>query len=64
MSDTPPANDLIWIEDAVREFQRSRDWLERQVTAKRIHKYEIPGDKRVYLSRTELGDLLKPRRIG
>jgi hypothetical protein len=55
--------DLIWIEDAVRAYDRSRRWLQDQVTAGRLTGYSIEGDKKMYLSRSELEALLAPRPI-
>jgi hypothetical protein len=54
-------NDLLWIEDAAREYNRSREWLQRQIKAGKLTAIEIPGDRRLYLSRRELDELLKPR---
>jgi len=54
-------NDLIWIEDAVREYKRGREWLQKQVREGNLTSLEIPGDRRIYLSRKELANLLKPR---
>lgn len=55
--DTIP-NDLLWIQAAAIEFKRSRDWLENQPS---IKKYTIPGDKRKYVSRSEVEKAIQPK---
>jgi len=55
--------DFIWIEDAVREYSRSRDWLYRQLREGKLKGYNFPGDRKVYLSRKELDDYLKTPRL-
>lgn len=55
--------DLIWITDAVDEYSRSRSWLDQQLNAGVLTQVKIPGDKRVYLKRSELDSLLRPREI-
>ena len=60
MSQVP---DLIWIVEAAFQYKRSRDWLDAQIREGRLNKFTIPGDKRVYVSRTELEQLLSPRRV-
>lgn len=59
MPDSDP--NLIWIEDAAREYERSRSWLDQQVTAGQLTLVKIPGDRRTYLKRDELDELLRPR---
>jgi hypothetical protein len=59
----PNPADLIWIVEAAMEYKRSRDWLDSQIRDGKLGKYSIPGDKRVYLSRKELEQLLSPRRV-
>lgn len=54
-------SELVWIEDAVKEFKRSREWLQGQIREGNLTSFEIPGDRRIYLSRKELESLLKPR---
>jgi excisionase family DNA binding protein len=56
------ANDFIWIEDAAREYKRSRDWLYRQIREGKLTGYNFPGDRRVYLSREQLDQYLKTAR--
>lgn len=59
----PNLADLIWIEDAVKEYGRSRPWLKEQIDAGRLSSANIPGDKRLYLVRAELEALIQPRII-
>jgi hypothetical protein len=56
----PADPDLIWIEDAAREFERSRKWLKEQVDEGKLSYVEIPGDRRLYLLRSELDALFRP----
>jgi hypothetical protein len=55
--------DLIWILEAAFQYKRSRDWIDTQIREGKLAKYAIPGDKRVYVSRKELEQLLAPRRV-
>lgn len=55
-------NDFIWIEDAAREYKRSRDWLYRQIREGKLTGYNFPGDRRVYLAREQLDQYLKTAR--
>lgn len=58
------SEDFVWIEDAAREFKRSRDWLYKQIREGALTGYNFPGDRRVYLSRSEVEKYLKtPRPI-
>lgn len=57
MEDSPTPDDLIWIEDAAVAFMRSRQWLQAHVTT-----YDIPGDRRVYVSEAEVAEAIRPRR--
>ena len=52
--------DLIWIADAVKEYDRSRKWLDEKVSAGYLRYAQIEGDRRLYLLRSELDALLKP----
>ena len=63
MPDNISREDLVWIEDAARSYDRSRRWLQDQVAAGRLTGYSIEGDKKMYLSRLELEALLTPRPI-
>jgi hypothetical protein len=51
-------DDMIWIVDAARVYDRSRAWLDSQIKAGQLTKYLFRGDKRVYLSRRELEQFL------
>ncbi len=53
--------DIIWIEEAVTTYNRSRAWLNEQIAAGRLSTAKIAGDKRVYLLRSELDALLRPQ---
>ena len=53
--------DLIWIADAEKEFNRSREWFLKQIKLKKLHKTKIEGDRKVYLLRSEIEKLLQPR---
>lgn len=55
------ATDYIWIQDAVRIFSRSREWIYQQVRAGKLHSYTAPGDRRIYLDREELTRFLQLR---
>jgi hypothetical protein len=55
--------DLIWIADAEKEFNRSREWFLKQIKLKKLHKTKIEGDRKVYLVREEIVRLLQPRII-
>lgn len=52
--------DLIWIQDAAKDYDRSRKWLDDQVAAGKLHYATFEGDRRVYLLRSELNELLRP----
>lgn len=58
--------DLIWIQEAAKEYDRSRKWLDEQVAAGKLSVGTIEGDRKVYLLRSELDALLRPqiRRAG
>lgn len=57
----PDLTDLIWIEDVVKQYNRSRVWLNEQTRAGLLSVARIPGDKRVYLLRSELERFLTPQ---
>lgn len=57
-------DDLIWIQDAIEEYARSRAWLDTQVKAGKLHIATIEGDKKFYLLRSELNELLRPKIRG
>ena len=50
--------DLIWIQDAAQEYDRTRKWLESQ----KLTHVTFAGDTRVYLRRSELDKLIHPPR--
>lgn len=52
----------IWLEDAAREYKRSRDWLYRQVREGKLNGYTFPGDRKTYLLREELDKYLNTPR--
>ena len=54
-------NNLIWIVDAEREFNRSREWFLKQIKLGKLHRTKIAGDRKVYLLRDEITQLLQPR---
>lgn len=54
-------HDLIWIVDAEQEFNRSREWFLKQIKLGKLHRTRIAGDRKVYLLRSEIIELLQPR---
>ncbi len=58
----PPQDpNLIPIQDAAALYDRSRRWLDTQVAEGRLHYASIPGDRKLYLLRSELDELLTPQ---
>ncbi len=55
--------DLIWIVDAEQRYNRSREWFLKQIKLKKLHKTKIAGDRKVYLLRGEIEQLLQPRML-
>jgi hypothetical protein len=55
--------DLIWIADAEQQYNRSREWFLKQIKLKKLHKTKIEGDRKVYLLRSEVEQLLQPRLL-
>ena len=55
--------DLIWIVDAEQRYNRSREWFLKQIKLKKLHKTKIAGDRKVYLLRSEIEQLLQPRML-
>jgi len=53
--------DLIWIVDAEQQYNRSREWFLKQIRLKKLHRTKIEGDRKVYLLRNEVEQLLQPR---
>jgi hypothetical protein len=56
-------DEFIWIQDAQKQYQRSREWLDKQIAEKRLSVAKIPGDRRVFLVRAELEALLRPQIV-
>lgn len=54
----PDLNEYIWIEDAVKDYNRSRTWLDQQIKAGKLTYAQFQGDRRIYLKRAELNDML------
>ncbi|HVB71918.1 MAG TPA: hypothetical protein VNE38_00035 [Ktedonobacteraceae bacterium] len=54
-------DDLIWISDAEKDFNRSREWFLKQIKMQRLRRVRIEGDRKVYLLREEIVHLLQPR---
>jgi len=52
--------DLIWIAEAEQKYNRSREWFLKQIKIKKLHKTKIEGDRKVYLLRSEIEQLLQP----
>jgi hypothetical protein len=50
--------DYVWIQEAAKEFDRSRAWLDEQVRQGRLTVAKFEGDRRVYLRRSELKKML------
>jgi hypothetical protein len=55
--------DYVWIQDAAKEYDRSREWLDKQVAEGRLSVVQVPGDRRMYLLRAELDKLLRPHVV-
>lgn len=56
-------NDLIWIEDAAKTYDRSRRWFNDQIDGRKLSVVNRPGDRKVYLLRSEIERLIAPRII-
>jgi hypothetical protein len=55
----------VWIQDAVKQYDRSRPWLQSQIENGTLTYAKFAGDQRIYLLRAELDDLLgKPVEQG
>jgi len=55
------SEDLMTLAEASREFKCSESWLRKQLREKKLTAYEKAADRRVYLLRRELQDLMTPR---
>jgi hypothetical protein len=47
--------------EASREFKCSESWLRKQIREKKLTAYEKAADRRVYVLRRELEELMTPR---
>jgi hypothetical protein len=54
-------DEIIWIQDAMREYSRSRRWLDEQIKARKLSVVQRAGDIKVYLLRAELDALTSPQ---
>ena len=50
--------DLIWIRDAPREYGRSDTWFFQQIAAGTLNEVRFPGDRRVYLRKSQIEKFL------
>jgi hypothetical protein len=55
--------DIIWIQDAEKEYNRNRKTLDALIDERKLSVVAIPGDRRMYLLRSELNALFKPRIV-
>ncbi len=46
--------DYVWIQEAAKEYHRSRAWLDEQVRDGKLTVAKFTGDRRVYLRHSEL----------
>jgi hypothetical protein len=56
----PVGDDLLSVDEAVREFRRSRKTLFAWLRAGRITRYRSEGDRRTLVSRREIRELIEP----
>ena len=56
--------DLIPVNKAAEEFSLSRRTLNRLLAAKKLKRYKKLGDRKVYVDRSKIKDLVKPRVVG
>lgn len=56
-------DDLIWIETAAEKYDRSRRWLNEQIEARKLSVASKPGDRKVYLLKSEIERLIAPRIV-
>ncbi|MBA3823839.1 MAG: hypothetical protein H0X24_08055 [Ktedonobacterales bacterium] len=54
-------DDLIWIQDAVQQFERSSKWFKECIRDGQIRAYKIAGDRKQYLVRSDIELMLAPR---
>ena len=62
MSNSGELSDLIWIQDAVKEYSVSLWWFQEQIRNGMLDAYKLPGTKRQYLSRKQIEEAIKPRK--
>lgn len=46
--------DMIWIQEAVVIFGKSRNWLRKQVDIGEVRSKQLIGSTRIYLSRSDI----------
>jgi hypothetical protein len=56
-------DDIVWIQDAVKEYERSRKWLDEQIRERRLSVVQKPGINKIYLLRAELDALTSPQIV-
>ncbi len=54
-------DDLLWIQDAAKAYDRSVKWFQERIKEGEIKAYKIPGDRKQYLLRADIEALLMPR---
>jgi len=59
---TVKPQELIWIAEAERIFNKSREWFIKQIKLGKLREIKIEGDRKVYLLRSEVEQLLQPRK--
>jgi len=59
-----PGETAISEAEALREFRCSDSWLRKQLREKKLTAYEKGADRRVYVLRSELEQLMSPRATG
>jgi hypothetical protein len=57
-------DELVWIQDAVASYRRSREWLNKQMREGRLDRVGLPGDGKVYLRRSQLAELVALQKAG
>ena len=53
--------DLVKLADVVKQHRPSRSWWDTQIAQGRITAYKVPGDRGLYLSKSAVDELLRPR---
>lgn len=61
MAETETPRDLVRLADVLDEFKPSRSWWDRKMSAGDIQAYTVPGERGLWLSRTDVERLLQPR---